>query len=128
VGARPGRPSAPPAGGCFQNPRRAQFDFYPAGWNFRPVQFLYPCRTRHGRRTTSMSGAPMSHHAPQVPQKPRGQADRTAAEAPALKASNRCPSCGRSPAVLFYAVYAARDRQHAPLVCLDCCPKLAPDA
>ena len=50
------------------------------------------------------------------------------AVAPALRTRARCPSCGCGPAVVFAA--APPPPAHAtgspPLVCLDCCPKVAP--
>ena len=49
-------------------------------------------------------------------------------DAPALKINPECPSCHRRPAVVFYAVYAVGPRRDAPLVCLECCPKVRPDA
>lgn len=41
---------------------------------------------------------------------------------PALQSRPTCPACGRRGAVVFCPVHTA-DTQ---LVCLDCCPKVAP--
>ena len=49
------------------------------------------------------------------------------ADASALRTRAWCPSCGCGPAVVFSAVRsAAADATAPPLVCLDCCPKVAP--
>jgi hypothetical protein len=62
------------------------------------------------------------HHAPPV------YPARDAAEGlipPAVRASAKCPSCGRLSAVVFPDLRQWKGHGRAPLVCLSCCPPLA---
>jgi len=68
-------------------------------------------------------------HAHPVPSTARDRAEphRLPDPAPAIQPSQVCPNCGRSPAVVFPDLRAGKAKDEAPLVCLECCPKVRGD-
>jgi len=61
---------------------------------------------------------------PQAPPPERPDTDRPV-DPPAVRASPRCPTCGRTQAIVFPAVHTGTTGADAPLVCLNCCPKVS---
>jgi len=69
---------------------------------------------------------PHAHAFPSTAQSRAGP-DRPPDPAPAIAASQVCPNCGRSPAVVFPDLRGGKATDQAPLVCLECCPKAPGD-
>jgi hypothetical protein len=66
----------------------------------------------------------MPHAHPSTSTRPdRANSARPTDPAPAIQSSPVCPTCGRSPAVVFPVLRIGTVTAEAPLVCLACCPK-----
>ena len=65
---------------------------------------------------------PHAHYYPTAPPR-RPEPERAADPTPAIRPSPVCPSCGRSPAVVFPDLRAGTAAGEARMVCLECCPK-----